>query len=283
MISIFDIEKAPKKWYCQWNFGCILFALINSGMINARVLSWLKPNENMKEKTVEDKILFELKTMTVWALITGYYPFKHKETFYTIYLSFMKLVQKEKKLLSPAEYNKKLWRFRGKLTQLEKYFSEHDGKSVNNGTWNAGPHLRLKVENFSSLDELPYKSLICENGEHWVVYLGKNDDDSIVALDSRYFDGYVSIPISSLKGWKIIKPQNIRIDSKRLEFMLSEFDANPKEMIHNLRKQEFSRKMADLIARLDMINFSEHDYNRLIEKSKSFLERLHKEHYKYEL
>lgn len=282
-MKIYDRKIIPDQWFCQWNYGCILFALINSGMIDANVFKWLKPNEDMKSKSTEEKLLFELKVITVWALITGYYPFKHKETFYTIYTNFSKLVKEEKPKLDPETYNKKLSFFKTKIRQLEDLFVVYDEKSISNGTWDAGKYLRFEVEDFNGIEDLPCKSLICEDGKHWVVYIGTDGNDSILVVDSRVADGFVRIPIEKLKDWKIIKPKNIQIDSKRLEFMLNEFEANPKEMLHNLRKQEFANKITQLIARVEMINFTEHDYNRYVKQSQDFLDKLGKEHYKDEL
>ncbi len=107
-MKIYGQNEPPAKWFCQWKNGCILFALINSGMISSRFFSWLKPNENMKEKTLEEKILFELKIITVWAFVTGYYPFKHKETFYTIYCAFMRLIKNKSKIAEEV-YRKKVF------------------------------------------------------------------------------------------------------------------------------------------------------------------------------
>lgn len=280
-MCIFDKYSAPKQWYCQWRFGCILFALINSGMIDNSLFKWIKPNDNLREKPLEKRILFEPKIMAIWALITGFYPFGHKETFHTIYSAFMKLL-KAKSKIDTATYKKKVLRFSKKLCELEGYFSENDGKSLCDGTWKAGKILRLYVEDFSSVEDLPFKSLVCEDGKHWVVHLGTKDGYAIL-LDSRICDGFVHLPISELCGCKIIKRKNIKIDSERLWILLSDFEKNPAQMLHNLRRQEFSRKITKLICMIDEINFTERDYNRFVKLGKSFLEKLDKEHHKYEL
>jgi len=280
----FDINTAPTSWYCQWRAGCILFALVNSEMISSRLFSWMTPNEDFSQKTTEEKIIFELKVMTVWALITGYYPFKHKETFHTLYSSFMKLKNVEKKKLDSSIYNKKLDSFKKKIKKLETLFSQHDKKFLNNGTWNAGNHLRLQVEDFTSIDDLQYKDLVCENGTHWIVYLGKSKyNESAYFLDSSEPKKLENIAISELQNWKIIRHKNIFLDVNYINSLISDFDDNPIEMLKNLRRREFSQKMMELITRLDLINFTVHDYNKYVKQSKSFLEKLDKEHYRYEL
>lgn len=280
----FDTNLAPLSWYCQWRAGCILFALVNSGMISSRLFSWMTPNEDFSQKTTEDKIFFELKVMAIWALITGYYPFKHRETFHTIYSSFMKLVKFEKRKLSTSDYNKKLARFKEKIKTFETFFSQHDEKFLNNGTWNAGNHLRLQVEDFTTIDNLEYEDLVCEDGTHWIVYLGKSKfSDIAYFIDSSEPNKLETIAVSKLKNWKIIHRKNIFLDINYINSLISDFDDNPIKMLKNLRRREFSKKMSQLIKRLDMINFTEHDYNKYIKQSKSFLERLDKEHYKYEL
>ncbi|MBQ5450678.1 MAG: hypothetical protein IIT57_11640 [Treponema sp.] len=96
----------PTKWFCQGKGDIIFFALINSEKLSPRFFPWLKPNEDMEEKSPEEKILFELKVLTVWAFITGCFPFKHKETFYTIYTAFMHLTENKAKL-EESLYRKK--------------------------------------------------------------------------------------------------------------------------------------------------------------------------------
>ena len=130
MLKRFDKNEAPSQWFCQWKHCCILFALINSGMINSRFFSWLKPNEDMKTKSQEEKILFELKVITVWAFITGYYPFKHKETFYTIYCAFIRLT-KSKAKMDEDVYRKKVSFYADKIKKLYDFFAIHENKSLN--------------------------------------------------------------------------------------------------------------------------------------------------------
>ncbi|MCR5125678.1 MAG: hypothetical protein K6B43_10880 [Treponema sp.] len=192
----------------------------------------------------------------------------------------MKL-RKNKGKFSPVDYNKKVLNYAGKITKLCDFFANHDGMSLNNGTWNAGNHLRLTAETFTSLEDLPYKSLLCIKDKHWVVYLGAYDEDSIIALDSELHDGYNRIPITELTGQKIIKPKNIYCDEEVIETIRT-FDYSPRDMLDSLRRREFSVKMAELIKRLDSISFAEHDYNKYIKQSRSFLESLDKEHYRYE-
>lgn len=277
---LFDEAKAPGQWYCQGWFGCLLFALVNSGMIDGHLFRWMKPNDDVKKKPLEERNLFELKVMAEWALITGYYPFDHKETFHTMYSSFMKLLN-AKGEMETKHYNKKVTRFAKKIRELEGFFSEHDGKSVGEGTWNAGKHIALTAEDFSSADDLPFKSLICEEKIHWSVYLGMEGEDAIV-IDSRISDGYRRIPLSVLRECKIVRKKNIRLDSEWIWNLLSDFEENPAQMLHNLRRTEFSRKITELICRLDAINFTERDYNRFVRMSRGFLERLDREHYRYE-
>lgn len=279
MLKRFDKNEAPSQWFCQWKHGCILFALINSGMINSRFFSWLKPNEYMKTKSQEEKILFELKVITVWAFITGYYPFKHKETFYTIYCAFIRLT-KSKAKMDEDVYRKKVSFYADKIKKLYDFFAIHENKSLNDGTWDAGKHIRLKVEDFTSLEDLPYKSLLCIENKHWVVYLGA-DGDYAIALDSLICDGYNKIPVSALKGQKIIKPKDIEIDYRMLESLLCDLNPNPYEILDIVKRREFSHKIAECIWRLEEISFTEHDYNRFVKQAKSALEKLDKEHYKY--
>lgn len=257
----FNIENAPKKWFCQIGNGCILFALINSGKLNPKLFSWLKPNENLRKKTLEEQVLFKLRVITVWALITGYYPFDHKETFYTIYSAFMKFRDKKGKI-SEKDYKDGVLHYAKKINLLENFFVQHDEKSLNDGTWDAGKRMKLKVEDFTTLEDLPYKSLLCIENMHWVVYLGV-DGDSVMALDSLICNGYNRIPISKLLGQKIIKPGNIEVSQKVYD-MLLEFYVNPKEMIRNLRREEFSRKIAECIWRLKQINYAKPDYTCLV-------------------
>lgn len=278
-MKIYDKSGDPTEWFCQWKHGCILFALINSGMIDSHFFSWMKPNEDMNKKSLEEKIVFELKVITVWAFITGYYPFKHKETFYTIYCAFMRLI-KSKGKMDEGVYRKKVSFYASKIALLYDFFADHDGKSLNDGTWDAGKHIRLKTEDFTSLENLPYKSLLCVGNMHWVVYLGADGDGAIV-LDSMICDGYNRIPVSDLRGQKIIKPKNIKIDYLRLEGLLCQMNPDPFEILDILKRREFSRKIAECIWRVEQISFTEHDYNRLVGEAKSVLEKLDRPHYRH--
>ncbi|WP_191013932.1 hypothetical protein [Treponema zioleckii] len=160
------------------------------------------------------------------------------------------------------------------------FLSNHADKSLNDGTWDAGKHIRLKAEDFTSLEDLPYKSLLCIENKHWVVYLGA-DGDSAIVLDSKIFDGYNRIPVSALRGQKIIKPKDIKIDSYGLEDLLCDLAPNPYEILDILKRREFSKKIAECIWRLEQISFTEKDYNRFVSQAKSALEKLDKPHYKY--
>ncbi len=281
----FNPESAPAEWYCQLHNGCILFALMNGGYVQPwaapNLFKWLPPNENMKEKPLEEQVLFELKVMAIWALITGYYPFDHKETFYTIYSAFMKLRSNKGKILE-TDYKKKVLHYAQKLKRLGDFFANHDGKSLNDGTWDAGKRLRLQAEDFSTLDSLPFKSLLCIENRHWVVYMGALDEETTVVLDSKKVDGYMKVPVSALTGQKIIKPKSIKVDACEIDRLLMDFYPNHRAMLENLRRREFSFKMAEIFKRLDYISFTEHDYNALIKKGKSLLKRLDEEHFRDE-
>lgn len=281
----FNFETAPQEWYCQGRNGCILFSLLNGGYILPYVIdSDLKrifpKNIDIKNIPLEDQVLYDLKAITLWALITGYYPFEHKESFYTIYTAFMKLRNNREKI-APDKYKKKVLNYAKKIKDFCDFFANHDGMSLNNGTWNAGNHLRLTAETFATLEDLPYKTLLCIKGCHWVVYLGAYDEDSIIVLDPKIHDGYNRIPITELTGQKIIKPKNVYCDA-RIQDIFSFFSSNPRDMLDSLRRREFSVKMAEIIKRLDEISFTEHDYNRYLKLSRGFLESLDKEHYRYE-
>lgn len=276
----FDYEKAPKEWFCQGHTGCILFALINSGNIRNWSFDWLPSNEDYKTKSTEEKLRYELKTMAIWAAITGYYPFEHKETFHTIYGSFIKLVKKQKPKLDKETYNKKLTRIKNKIRELQDFYADHDGKSLNDGTWDCGPHLKLETQDFTSLEDLPCNAIIGIE-KHWVVYIGEKDGFAIV-IDSRNPEGYVRIPEKELKGSKVILPKNIHIAQETISWIVDDFDLDSKETLRLLRRREFSPKMGYLIARLDQICFTQKDYNKFVKQSKSLLEKLDKEHYRYE-
>ncbi len=283
---LFNSDTAPKEWYCQGFNGCILFSLINGGYIpeyitKPHLAKVFKPNSDLSKMTLEEKTLYELKAATLWALVSGYYPFEHKESFYTIYTAFMRLI-KNKDKINEENYHKKVLNYARKVRTLCDFFANHDASSLNNGTWNAGNHLRLTSETFTSLDDLPYKSLICWRGNHWVVYLGAFDKDSVIVIDPKIHDGFNRIAAADLEGARIIKPENIHCDAK-IQNIFFDFCSNPREMLDSLRRREFSEKMAELIKRLDHISFTEHDYNKFIKQSKFFLESLDKEHYRYEL
>ena len=135
------------------------------------------------------------------------------------------------------------------------------------------------MEDFTSLEDLPYKSLVCIEKKHWVVYL-KADGDSAVVMDSKICNEPKRIPISTLQGQKIIKPTDIKIDYSRLESLLRDLNPNPYEILDILKRREFSNKIAECIWRIEEISFTEHDYNRFVKQAKSTLEKLDKEHYK---
>ena len=99
--------------------------------------------------------------------------------------------------------------------------------------------------------------------------------------DSLICDGYNKIPVSALKGQKIIKPKDIEIDYRMLESLLCDLNPNPYEILDIVKRREFSHKIAECIWRLEEISFTEHDYNRFVKQAKSALEKLDKEHYKY--
>ena len=105
-MKVYNVYTDETQWFCQGKGDIIFFALINSNKLNPRFFPWLKPNENMEEKSPEEKILFELKVLTVWAFITGCFPFNHKNTFYTIYTAFIHLTENKAKL-EESLYRKK--------------------------------------------------------------------------------------------------------------------------------------------------------------------------------
>lgn len=269
----------PTKWFCQGKGDIIFFALINSEKLSPRFFPWLKPNEDMEEKSPEEKILFELKVLTVWAFITGCFPFKHKETFYTIYTAFIHITENKAKL-EESLYRKKILFYEKKIEELYDFFAEHELKPQNDETWNVGKHIKLKMEDFTSLEDLPYKSLVCIEKKHWVVYL-KADGDSAVVMDSKICNEPKRIPISTLQGQKIIKPTDIEIDYNRLVSLLDGLNPNPYEILDIVKRQEFSQKITECICKIDQISFTEHDYNRFVKQAKSTLEKLDKSHYKY--
>ena len=164
---------------------------------------------------------------------------------------------------------------------LENYFAEHDGKSINSGSWDGGAHLRVHVEKFTDLDDLPYKSLLCIEKKHWVVYLGMKGEDAVV-LDSNICDGFMKLPIDELKECAIIKPKSVKTDDKAIHNIMMDFELNEKKTLEDLRRREFSKKFARLIERLEEINISEKDYNTYIKRSQNFLDKLKKDHHRYE-
>ena len=280
-MKIYTTYADEEHWVCQWKHDCILFALINSGAFGPIYFSWLEWNENMKEKTLEENILFELKVITLWSFITGHYPYRHREIFYTIYSAFMRLTKNREKM-DESVYRKKILFYEKKLGELFDLFSNLDGESLNDGSLDERKRVKLKTEDFTSLEDLPYKSLICIENKRWVVYL-KADGDNAIVLDSKICDGHSRIPVSALKGQKIIKPENIEfnVDFTMADFTPDDFDNNPEYMLHNFRRDEFSKKIAECICKVDQISFTEHDYNRLVRQAKSALEKLDKEHYRY--
>lgn len=278
---IFKETTSPQHWFCQGHFDCLLASLMNSGMIDTLHFTGLERNFDFKNASREEKIKYELKLMALWAAITGYYPLKHRESFHTIYSSFFYFVTKEKSKLSTEDYNKKINRYIKKLHDLENYFAEHDGKSINNGSWDGGAHLRVHVEKFTDLDDLPYKSLLCIEKKHWVVYLGMKGEDAVV-LDPNICDGFMKLPIDELKECAIIKPKSVKTDDKAIHNIMMDFELNEKKTLEDLRRREFSKKFARLIERLEEINFSEKDYNTYIKRSQNFLDKLKKDHHRYE-
>ena len=225
---------------------------------------------------LEEKILFEFNVIILWSCITGHYPFKHREIFYTIYSAFMRLT-KNKEKMDENVYRKKVLFYEKKIGEIFDFFAKYENESLNDGTWNEEKRVKLKMEDFTSVGDLPYKSLVCIENKRWVVYL-KADGDNLIVLDSKVCDRHTRIPVSALKGQKIIKPENIEF---KTGFTLDDFDTNPEYMFDNFRREEFSKKITECIWKVEQISFTEHDYNRLVQKAKSFLEKLDKEHFRY--
>ena len=278
-MKIYNLYPDSTQWYCQWKHDSIFFALINSGALSPFSFSWWNPNNNMEEKTLEEKILFELKVITVWGLITESYPFNHKGIFHDIYTAFMRLTENKAKM-DENIYRKKVLFYEKKIGELYDFYADYVDKSLSGGTLDAENNISLKAEEFTTLDDLPCKSLICMENNHWVVYL-KTDGDCVETLDSRIWDSCGRVPVSALCGKRIIKPKDIKINDRRVRNLLSEMSQNPYDILEILSRREFSQKITECIGRLDQISFTEHDYNRFVGQAKSCLEKLDKEHYKY--
>ena len=67
-------------------------------MTNLPLAKVCKPNSPLSKMTLEEKTLYELNAVTLWALVSGCYPFGHKESFYTIYTAFMRLIKNKDKI-----------------------------------------------------------------------------------------------------------------------------------------------------------------------------------------
>lgn len=278
-MKIYSYGEIPERWFCQWNKSSIFFALLNSGKFPASYFNCFEPDENFMKRTIEEKILFELEVMTGWAILIDYFPTGHKGVFYQIYSAFQKLQECRGKI-DEKTYNKKVQNYVAKLRAFDDFFTEYEEKCLSSGTWRIRNWFSLKWEDFTSIDDLPQKSLVRLGKNHWVVFLEKRGENAIV-VDAKLYDSYNKIPLSELNGLKIIKPKNIEIDSKEL-WMLHDSIVSPWEELHICDSTKFTRKITECIARIDQISFTEHDYNNFVKKAKSFLERLGKEHYKYE-
>ena len=277
-MKIYNLYPDSTQWYCQGKYDSIFFALINSGAFRPFHFPWWNPNENMEEKTLEEKILFELKAITVWAIMTGLYPFGHKGIFHAIYSAFMRLTENKTKM-DESVYRKKILFYEKKIAELYDFFAIHEGKLQDGGTFDFGKHIQFKTEDFASLDGLPTRTLLCVENKRWVVYL-KADGDYAVSLDSKICDSCSRIHVSALRGQKIIKPDGIQIDSRATNNFLFDVSSDPCKALDVLSRREFSEKISECIGKLDQISFTEHDYNRFVSQAKSFLEKLDKEHYK---
>ena len=99
---------------------------------------------------------------------------------------------------------------------------------------------KKKIEDFATTEDLPCKSLLCLKNKHWVVYLS-SDGNSATVLDSRTYSSYNKIPLSSLQGQKIIRPENIEISSK-LDWLPFDLDEYTKDPLLNSKHKEFSKK-----------------------------------------
>ena len=277
-MKIYNLYPDSTQWYCQWKHDSIFFALINSGALGPLHFSWLNPNENMEEKSPEERILFELKVVTAWAVMTKLYPFGHKGIFHDIYMAFMLLTENKAKM-DENVYRKKVLFYEKKIGEFFDFFAGYEKESLNDQTLGLGKHIRLRTEDFASLDGLPERTLLCVENRRWVVYL-KADGDFAVTLDSKIYDSCGRIHVSALMGQKIIRPDGIQIDSRVTDNLLFDISTDPCETLDVLSRREFSQKITECIGKLEQISFTEHDYRRFVRQAKSSLEKLDKEHYK---
>lgn len=279
MIKIYNFKSGmDKEWYCRGESCGLFFALVNSGVITD-CFKWMKTNESQKEKTLEEQLAFELKVMAEWALVTGLYPSNNRETFHVLYSRLMKLVSEEKKNLDAKIYNKKLAFLKKNIETLEKFYREYEKNSLDKGTVVLGNHITLETEKFKSIESLPEHTILWVEG-NWVVYLRTTDGKAVTA-DSKNSESLVTYPAEHLEGCTIIKPEKISID-KKITWTLDDFENNPDANLQNSKRMEFSKKMRDVLEKLDYINFTQKDYNRILKKAKNALESLDKEHYRYD-
>lgn len=266
--------------YKQYKFGCILFALVNSGMLSEEIFNSLpKKGTNPKELHIKRKIEYELKVMIIWILVSGYYPMESKESFYSVCFKYKKILQNIDKY---SEYQLKniFNRYKFILDKYEKQFSIHDNLSLCDGTWDGGKRLNLKVEAFN-IDKLETNDVLCvkltDELYHWVVFKESKDNKL------ECFDSYGNSDIKEYSKdsvVKMIKFKHIELPFSLMETLYS-LDLD-NISISQLKRYEFSKRMQELINRLDNINFSLSEYNNNIKLGKQYLDILNREHYKYE-
>lgn len=171
-ITKFDENLAPKKWYTQFYMGCILFSLVNSGIIN-NVLNDFEYNRdrNLKHDLSDiEHIKYELKAIDVWKKLTKYNVLDNKirseiESNIAKINSFKEFVP----IMQLLKKNEKHF-FNNEIDSIKKLCRSIDVTLSNN------TEFEQKIE---YIKRLPYGSLISYN-EHWSVFLGIEGTNLII-------------------------------------------------------------------------------------------------------
>lgn len=170
--TTFDENKAPNKWYTQFYMGCILFSLVNSGMIS-NVLTGFEYNRDRQLKhdlSDIEHVKYELKAIDIWKQLTGYNVLDdniRKEITNGLYQvkSFKDFVP----IMQTLKKNEKHF-FNNEIESIKKLCKSKD-VSINS--------YDETEQKITYIRHLPYGSLVSHN-EHWDMFLGIKDDNLIL-------------------------------------------------------------------------------------------------------
>lgn len=248
-INIYD--KTDGKWYCQLSKGCLMFALVNSGIVSNKLFSNLpykyKQHTTRTIKSVKEDFYYDFNVLCKWIQLSNQIMHKKDLDYLKSLLGRFKKIENSKNLTDDNKIRN--------LTFLNNEFKKNMKNCYDiekDKNYLSKLHLPIiDIKDDTNIEQNDIIGFMLDTNLHWVVAYDVSDK-TITCIDSTK-QRLMKYPKS--KFTKLIKYKNL----SKITDNLTPFDVslmNSSEFCKELKKYVFSEQFELLIEKIKHINFS---------------------------